>query len=88
MKYENVEFSDSDVQVDSSIFDKCKFKNCTLIFEGGDPPSFVNCNFDNTNFAFTKAAGNTLQFLANLYKGSFRVIAEDAIDTIRGRNKH
>lgn len=49
--------------IDGHLFIDCKFENARLIYQGGPPPGFTNCTFDETNFAFDGAAGRTLSFL-------------------------
>jgi hypothetical protein len=51
------------VKLDGKTFTDCEFVDAQLLYEGGLPPNFINCRFDNSNFMFDKEAGNTVQFL-------------------------
>ena len=51
------------VKLDGKTFADCVFQDAQLVFDGGLPPNFINCRFNNTNFAFDKEAGNTVNFL-------------------------
>lgn len=51
------------VALDSNSFDNIDFKDAGLTYDGGRPPAFNNCRFDNARFTFRKSAGNTLLFL-------------------------
>lgn len=50
-------------EIDGHAFVNVEFKNATLTYTGGPPPSFQNCRFEHATFAFTGPAGATLQFL-------------------------
>jgi hypothetical protein len=51
------------VRLDGKTFTDCEFVDAQLLYEGGTPPNFVNCRFQNSNFTFDKEAGNTVNFL-------------------------
>lgn len=85
MAIEDCEFKKSSFPVDGQIYRRCRFDTCTLQFSGGDLPIFDTCTFNNTNFAFTGAAGNTLLFLGSMYKsGGFKTIVEETFKNITG----
>lgn len=51
------------IALDSNSFDNIDFKDAELTYDGGRPPAFNNCRFDNARFTFRESAGNTLMFL-------------------------
>jgi hypothetical protein len=52
-----------DQLIDGNTYIDCTFDGARLIYEGGLPPGFLNTSFQNSNFRFQGAAGNTLTFL-------------------------
>lgn len=50
-------------KLDGIEFRSCTFENCTLVYEGGPPPSLRDCTFINSVFRFDGAARNTVDFL-------------------------
>ena len=57
------------VDLDNSTFEKCRFKNCVLVYAGTGPVTMVECVFDNVKWQFKGAAANTLAFLKGMYSG-------------------
>jgi len=55
-------FKDQDVVIDDRCYVNCKFKNCKIIFTGGDH-SLVDVQFENCQIMITGLASKTLQFL-------------------------
>ncbi|WP_291832302.1 hypothetical protein [Brevundimonas sp.] len=49
--------------LDGNTYINCQFSNARLTFQGGQPPGFVNCTFEDTEFVFDGAAGRTMAFL-------------------------
>ncbi len=45
------------------------FERCKLIYEGGRPPTLINCDFIECEFIFEGPARNTANFMASLAKG-------------------
>ena len=62
MKYEGETFT-SEVELDGNEFNNCTFRGNVLIYRGGQPPSLRNCSFEDPEFRFLDAAGNTIAFL-------------------------
>ena len=76
-------YTDEPVQIDGKYFFGCKFIRCTLVYNGGDPCSFEKCEFDNPQFFFGGAAGNTMAFLHNMYQTPFRPMIEQTFENIK-----
>ncbi len=51
------------VPLDGNTFTRVSFKDADLIFDGGVPPNFNDCRFDNARFSFRGAARQTVLFL-------------------------
>lgn len=51
------------IALDSNSFDNIDFEDVELTYDGGRPPAFNNCRFNNVSFTFRESAGNTLMFL-------------------------
>lgn len=64
----NQNFVEQTIQLDGRIFQDCSFENCTLVYAGHTPASFVQCRFAETKWEVTAAAENVMQFLESLYR--------------------
>lgn len=80
-------YTDEPVDIDGKYFFKCKFTRCTLVYSGGDAPSFDKCSFDSPQFSFRGAAGNTLGFMQELYHSIFRSHIEKTFENIIGNRR-
>ncbi len=60
------EVRDEIVKLDYSTLRDTNYINCTLVFEGGRPPSMINCDFIECEFVLEGAARNTQVFLTIL----------------------
>jgi hypothetical protein len=65
-------FENADVGIDGNSFTQCVFKNCRLIYSGGDQANISNCDVVDSPIVFTGAALNTLHFLHGMNSGGFR----------------
>ncbi|SCB16566.1 hypothetical protein [Rhizobium hainanense] len=45
------------------------FEHCKMIYEGGRPPSLINCDFIECEFIFEGPALNTVHFMAAIANG-------------------
>jgi hypothetical protein len=61
MKFTGQAFT-SDVTLDYNEFVDCEFRDCTVLFHGGEF-SLVRTRFTNVRFGLGAAANNTLAFL-------------------------
>ena len=62
-------FSARVVNLDGAIFEKCEFRNCTLIYSGGDLPQMSDCQIQDCEWRFEGAAGKTINFMKGIYHG-------------------
>ena len=56
-------FSLETVALDGETFSDCEFRDCRLVYAGGEPPTFSQCRFDACDWKFDEAAGRTLAYL-------------------------
>lgn len=76
-------FSGERVVIDDKHFENCTFDTCTLIYRGGVPPNFVQCEFAAPRFVFEGAAQSTVQLMSAIYNGIDERIIEKTFDEIR-----
>jgi len=86
MEYRDCRFTDSTVRLDGNTFISCRFINCRLVVDGTQPGRMSSCTFENPEFHFEGAAGNTISFLSAMYRASGvggRQAVERVFDLIR-----
>jgi len=82
-EFENKLYSGKSLVLDGKSFGNCKFKNCTLIYTGGNPPKLNGCSFDGCNWQFDDAAARTLTYFSGLYNGGFADLVEATFHDVR-----
>ena len=76
-------FASERIVIDEKHFEDCSFETCTLVYRGGIPPNFVQCDFAAPRFVFEEAAQNTIQLMSAIYDGIDERIIEKTFDEIR-----
>ncbi len=71
------------VVLDGKHFKDCRFDTCTLVYRGGVPPNFIQCDFAAPRFVFEDEAQNTVQLMSAIYNGIDERIIEKTFDEIR-----
>lgn len=79
----NRRFVDEAVPVDGREFTSCKFSSATLVYSGGELPTFTACEFVDTSLQFEGVAANTLKFLSELPGNGFPLAVENIVRRIR-----
>lgn len=79
----NQSFGSEVVSVDGKQFVSCTFDNSTLLYAGGDLPSFSGCRFSAVSLQFEDSAVNTIKFLSGLREGGFSQAVDKIIQSIR-----
>jgi len=51
------------VALDGETFSSCEFRDCRLVYSGGELPVFENCRFDGVDWRQDDAASRTLGYL-------------------------
>ena len=77
-------FNHESVALDGESFDGCEFRDCRLVYSGGEPPSFVNCRFDGCDWRFEDAAANTLAHLKTVWSVGGKAAVQAMIKDITG----
>jgi hypothetical protein len=75
-------FTNTRVRVDNEEFHNCRFDGCMIVYGGTGGVIMDTCTFNNCNFEFEGAAGNTVKFMSGLYQLSSDLI-ERTFDNIR-----
>jgi hypothetical protein len=75
MRFENQTFT-ADIAVDYNEFVNCTFKNCRILFHGGEFTFAGTVNFEQVAFGLGPAANNTVTFLKFLRAAAPQAFAE------------
>ncbi|MGA0601349.1 hypothetical protein ACO2Q3_11665 [Caulobacter sp. KR2-114] len=60
-------FNQETVVLDGEHFADCEFRNCRLIYRGGEVPHFDGCQFEQCDWKFEDAAARTLALLKRVW---------------------
>lgn len=85
MKYKNHTFENSTEVIDGNEYESCEFRNCRIVYRGGELPLMRYCNFIAPQFFMEDAAQRTMLLLQNVYHAGdwgMRII-EDTFNLIR-----
>jgi hypothetical protein len=77
-------FNHETVALDGERFSSCEFRDCRLVFRGGEPPLFDDCTFDDCDWRFEGAAANTLAHLKEVWAAGGKTTVQALIKTITG----
>lgn len=72
------------VPLDGETFEDCEFRSCRLVFSGGEPPSLVNCKYDDCEWKFDGAAAHTLAHLKLVWNAGGKAPVQAMIKEITG----
>lgn len=50
--------------VDGEDYETCCFRNCTLVYQGGEPPQFRNCSFVACRWLLGRVRVNEIRFMS------------------------
>jgi hypothetical protein len=74
------------VQLDGETFSHCEFRDCRMVYGGGQPPVFADCTFVGCDWKYDDAAARTLAYLKLVWnvggKGPVQALIRD-ITTVR-----
>ena len=56
-------FNHETVTLDGQSFSSCEFRDCRLVYAGGEPPSFDDCRFEGCEWKLDDAAARTIALL-------------------------
>jgi hypothetical protein len=72
------------VALDGERFSDCEFRDCRMIYRGGEPPIFDNCRFGACDWRFEDAAARTLAHMQVLWTVGGKAPVQALIKTITG----
>jgi hypothetical protein len=75
-------FNHETVSLDAGLFSDCEFRDCRMIYRGGEPPKFDNCRFVGCDWQFDDAAANTLAHLKTMWSVGGKAPVQALIKTI------
>ena len=61
------------IEIDGNRYSQCTFKNCKLVYRGGDIPVFEGCKLDFCSWHWEDAAIRTIEFLRGINQGLGRM---------------
>jgi hypothetical protein len=80
-------FNHETVRLDGVAFTDCEFRNCRLVYAGGDAPSFVGCKFGDCEWRLEDAALRTLAHLKAMWNAGAKTPVQALIKDITGGGK-
>jgi hypothetical protein len=75
------------VPLDGESFEDCEFRECRLVYSGGEPPHFRDCRFDDCEWKFDAAAARTLAHLKLVWASGGKAPVQALIKEITGSAK-
>ena len=75
-------FNHETVELDGEQFSDCEFRDCRMVFRGGEPPKFADCRFAGCDWQFLDAAANTLKHLKTMWTVGAKAPVQGQIKTI------
>ena len=80
----DVIYNHETVALDGELFSDCEFRDCRLVYAGGEPPSFQGCRIDACEWKFEGAAGRTLAHLRVVWNAGGKSAVQAMIKEITG----
>jgi len=77
-------FNHETVNLDGQHFADCEFRECRMVYAGGDVPVFESCRFDNCDWRFDDAAQRTLAYLKQVWAVGGKAPVQALIKEITG----
>lgn len=77
-------FNHETVSLDGESFADCEFRDCRLVYAGGEPPAFRDCQFHDCEWKFEDSASNTLAYLKVVWGVGGKAPVQAVIKEITG----
>ena len=77
-------FNHETVVLDGEAFEGCEFRQCRLVYSGGQAPSFIECRFEGCEWKFEGPAARTLEHLKVLWGAGAKSLVQGLIKEITG----
>lgn len=77
----NITYSHDTVVLEAETFSRCEFRDCRLIYAGGEPATLIECKFFDCDWRLEGAAARTLAHLKLMWsagsKGEVQALIKD-----------
>ena len=77
-------FNHETVVLDGEHFADCEFRDCRLVYAGGEAPKFEHCKFIDCDWRFEGAAQQTLAYLKAMWGAGAKPKVQELIKEITG----
>ncbi len=77
-------FNHETIVLDGENFSDCEFRDCRLVYSGGELPSFSDCRFDKCDWKLDDAAARTLAHLRLMWNAGAKELVQARIKEITG----
>jgi hypothetical protein len=81
---EGVAYNHETVALDGETFTDCEFRDCRLVYAGGEPPVFTRCKFNDCDWRFEEAAARTFAYLKLLWQVGDKTVVQGIIKGVTG----
>ena len=78
----NVTYSHETVVLEAETFSGCEFRDCRLIYTGGEPATLTDCKFVNCEWKLEEAATRTLAHLKLMWSAGGKAPVQALIKDI------
>jgi hypothetical protein len=79
-----LQYTHENVNLDGERFEDCEFRQCRLIYSGGEAPVFERCKFDACDWRFEGPAARTLAHLKAIWGAGAKPFVQSLIKEITG----
>ena len=80
----SIVFNHETVNLDGESFADCEFRDCRMVYTGGELPHFDSCKFEGCDWRFDEGAGRTLAHLKLIWSVGGKVPVQAMIKEITG----
>ncbi len=77
-------FNHETVLLDGDSFSDCEFRDCRMVYAGGEVPHFEHCRFDGCEWKFDDAAARTLAHMKLVWSAGGKAPVQALIKEITG----
>ena len=77
-------FNHETVVLDGEFYSDCEFRDCRMIYRGGEVPTFTRCRFEDCEWKFEDAAARTLAHLKVVWGAGAKGPVQAMIKEITG----
>ena len=81
---DGVKYNHETIALDGETFSRCEFRACLLVYSGGEPARFDDCQFDACDWKLQGAATDTLAQLRSMWNAGAKAQVQAIIKDITG----